>query len=278
MNYFALSEYQVIFMNKEVLACGYSYHNSAFFQCAHPLDSYLIRVQTSGKSTAVVNGNELLFETGDLLLAKKGMKYELRIGKITDGHKTSQDVSSSDFYLLCDGKWIENWWQRSKRPLHCNIELHENVLFLWRQLIDEKNKAGNDHAELQSYLLRTLCLYLDKAVNETFERNNSSFTASRIKRYIERHACKTFKVADAAAYVGLSVSRSSRLFKQYYNKTIMQYALEYRLQNTVDRMKHTTMTLEEIADSCGFGSYTFFHKSFKARYGLSPTEFRNQIF
>ncbi len=264
-------------MRKEVLACGYSYHNSPFFQSAHPLDCYLIRFQTSGKSTAVVNGNELLFETGDLLLAEKGMQYELRIVETADHDEENEEVSSSDFYLLCDGKWIEEWWQRSKRPLHCSIELHENILFLWRQLIHEKNKAGDDHAELQSYLLRILCLYLDKAINETFERN-SSFIASRIKRYIERHACKTFKVADAAAYVGLSVSRSSRLFKQHYGKTIMQYALEYRLQNAVDRMKHTTMTLEEIADSCGFGSYTFFYKSFKTKYGLSPTEFRNQIF
>jgi AraC family transcriptional regulator of arabinose operon len=56
----------------------------------------------------------------------------------------------------------------------------------------------------------------------------------------------------------------------------MQHVLDLRLAAALDRMKYTTMTLEEIAESCGFRSYTFFHKAFKASFSLPPTAYRNQ--
>ena len=55
---------------------------------------------------------------------------------------------------------------------------------------------------------------------------------------------------------------------------MIQYALEIRLNATVERIKYSTMTLEEIAETCGFASYSYFHRVFRANYGVSPVKFR----
>lgn len=239
------------------------------------MDAYLVRLQSEGCCNITADGQEWLVEAGDLILLKPGTAYELRIeGRRNDPLRA--DTASGDYYLFCRGEWMDQWWGRSPKPVRSRIDLNENLLSLWRQIISEKNGSIEENAELLNYLFRSLCLYLDKAMMQSLAPDNHAFTASRMKRFIQRNVHHSFKVEDVSKYVELSVSRSARIFKQYYGKTIMQYALELRLQSAVDRMTYTTMTLEEIANSCGFGSYTFFHKAFKAKFGLSPAAFRHQ--
>lgn len=93
-------------------------------------------------------------------------------------------------------------------------------------------------------------------------------------RYIEEHATTVFKVEDVAKHAGLSVSRSVHLFKSAVGKTIMEYTQEIRLAAALERMKYTTHTLEQIAEDCGFGTYPYFHRVFKKKYGVAPGMYR----
>ena len=34
------------------------------------------------------------------------------------------------------------------------------------------------------------------------------------------------------------------------------------------------MTLEQVSESSGFNNYTYFHRVFRSRFGMSPKEFR----
>lgn len=261
-------------VDNEVMSCGYSFHAKRFVQELHRLNTYLFRLQSEGSCTIYVDGEQLRVEAGDLVLLKPGCAYELKV----DGMREDQmqtDIVSGDYYLYGQGEWVDEWWARSPRPVKARIDVNEDLQNLWRQIISEKNGSLQENNELLNYLFRSLCLCLDKSLAENDSPDNHAFTASRMKRFIQRNVHRSFKVEDVAKYVELSVSRSSRIFKANYGKTIMQFALDLRLSATVDRMTYTTMTLEEIAESCGFGSYTFFHKAFKAKFGLSPAAFRN---
>jgi len=262
-------------VKNEVLSCGYSFHTTRFIQSSHQLNDYLIRLQTSGRSMIAADGVKWLIEAGDLIMLPPGSRYELRIEE-RHNDPSYASIVSGDYYLFCSGTWTEQWWGRSPRPARTRIDLNDNLLYLWRQIISEKNGSVHENAELLNYLFRSFCLFLDKALAEPSPRDHNMFTASRMKRFIQRNVHRSFKVEDVANYVELSVSRASRIFKTCFGKTMTEYALDLRLQSAVDRMMYTTMTLEEIAESCGFGSYTFFHKAFKAKFGLSPAAFRNQ--
>ncbi|MNT70655.1 HTH-type transcriptional regulator GadW [compost metagenome] len=41
-----------------------------------------------------------------------------------------------------------------------------------------------------------------------------------------------------------------------------------------ERIIYSPMPLEHIAETCGFANYTYFHRQFRKRFGMSPKQFR----
>ncbi|MFD0695058.1 AraC family transcriptional regulator [Paenibacillus sp. GCM10027628] len=262
-------------METELLTCGYSYHMERFeVNSKSGLNSYLFRLQTEGSSVALVQGRFRQIEAGDLLLFKPGDPYELRISEQPE--QPDGKIASGDYYLFCKGSWVDRWWNRSAKATCNRIDLDARLISLWRQLILEKRRMEEEDRELSGYLLQALCLYLERAATETVSLQGRPFTGTRMKRFIEAHATRAFKIEDVAAHVELSVSRAVHLFKECFGKTMMQYALEVRLTSAVERMHDSSMSLEQIALSCGFGSYPYFHRAFKLKFGISPKLFRQQ--
>ncbi|NRD77938.1 helix-turn-helix transcriptional regulator [Bacillus sp. BRMEA1] len=254
-------------MSENILFCGYSYHINGYhsqYKSGYPI--YLFRLQTEGLCEVVVKGRTVELGKGDLLLIKPGDHYELLV---------QAGQNSADYHLGCEGAWIDEWWNRSEKPDVSRIDLDEKLLSLWRQIMIEKRRpAQSQNEELAGYLLRALCLSLERAVTETGHSFSHPYPVTRMMRYIEEHATIPFKLEEVAQHAGLSVSRSVHLFKSSVGKTMMEYAQEIRLSAAIERMKYTTQTLEQIAIDCGFGSYPYFHRVFKKKYGVAPGTYR----
>ncbi|WP_240413746.1 AraC family transcriptional regulator [Paenibacillus periandrae] len=266
-----------VIVHSHILSCGYSYHSQKFTNSyKEGVTTYLFRLQTEGCCYAQVNGSMTLIEPGDLLLFKPGDAYDLRVDEHTNKLQQSI-VSSGDYYIMCKGDWIDEWWANSRKPQKVRIAVNERILTIWRQIILEKRRFEEDNKELSDYLLRALCLYIDRAITENNSRHGSSFLATRMKSFIEEHAILPLKVEDVAQHVGISVSRAVHLFKECFNKTIIQYTQEIRLSTSVERMAYSYLTLEQIAETSGFGSYSYFHRVFRDKYGVSPKTFRINI-
>ncbi|MBD1381838.1 helix-turn-helix domain-containing protein [Metabacillus arenae] len=254
-------------MSTNIFLCSYSYHTQRFHsQHKSGFPGYLFRLQTEGVCEVVVKGRKMELEKGNLLLIQPGDHYELLV---------RENQKSGDYYLGCEGDWIDEWWSRSAKPAVSRIDLDEKLLALWRHIIIEKRRpSSKENTELTDYLLRSLCLSLERAVNETTFSFSHPYAVTRMMRYIEEHATKVFKIEEVALHAGLSISRASHLFKKSVGKTMMEYAQQIRLSVAIERMNYTTMTLEHIAETCGFGTYSYFHKVFKKKYGVAPGAYR----
>ncbi|MDT8861373.1 AraC family transcriptional regulator [Alkalihalobacillus sp. MEB130] len=249
--------------------CSFSHHSKPFYSSYKSgLSDYLFRLQTEGSCEIVINEDSMSIEKGHLLLLKPGDYYELKI---------EEDQNSSDFYVFCKGDWIDHWWERSKKPSISRIHLDEKILTLWRHIIvEERRPPTKENRELVEYLMKALCLSLERAVNETTEFFERPPIVSRMMRFIEEEALTPFKIEEVAQHVELSVSRAVHLFKEHVGKTMIEYAQDIRLSAAKDQMKYTHLSLEQIAENCGFGSYTYFHKVFKKKHGKSPGVFRRK--
>ncbi|SIS57506.1 AraC family transcriptional regulator, arabinose operon regulatory protein [Alicyclobacillus vulcanalis] len=258
-----------------VLGAGFAEHDTPFVQNVQQgLDCYLFRLQLDGHAVVTTSGASMVVEAGDLLLFPAGEPYELRI-EPDDGDRPGEHLST-DLYLFCGGPWIEQWWRDRPRKRHLRLALHENCVYLWRQLIEEHRRPGKPDEELCDYLLRALCLTFDKYGYDPKRATPVPIAAERIRAYIERHAAEDLSLSDIAAAVGLSVSRVVHIFKEAYGQTVVQYLQSVRLQMACDRMRFSTLNLEEIADRCGFHSYSYFYRVFRQKYGISPREFRQR--
>jgi AraC family transcriptional regulator of arabinose operon len=262
-------------MELNLLLCGYSFHHQKFYTHEkNGLKSYLFRLQTEGKARALVSGEMHTIEAGDLLLYAPGEPYELVIDD--EDPNAKYPISSGDYFLMCRGTWVDAWWKKTARTSLTRITLDDRILSVWRQLSLEKRRIGLEDQELIGYLVRTLCLYIDRACLESQSNRENNYVALQMKRYIEEHVTLSFKIHDVARSVGLSISRAVHLFKHCFGKSMIQYALEIRLSIAKERMHYSMMNLEQIAEYCGFNSYPHFHRSFKHLYGMSPKSYRDQ--
>lgn len=255
-------------------ACAYSFHTLPFKSSFTPPPFYLFRLQVVGSCRALVDGKMCPIEPGDLLIYRPGEPYHLAVEEVNG------QIESGDYYLLCEGSWVEAWWQSQPRQTQQRIHLDAGVLSLWQQLSMEQHRIVQDNPELIRHLLCALCLSLDRLSAEAVSRQDvpgrSNALVLRMKRYINENALKPLRVEDVANFAGLSISRAVHLFKASTGYTIIHYAQEIRLSNALERIRYTDLSLENIAGSCGFGTYSYFHKVFKAKYCISPKEIRSR--
>lgn len=100
---------------------------------------------------------------------------------------------------------------------------------------------------------------------------------SCIVTYIKENYEKPIGLADAAEYIRLSENHLSTLFKEVTGINFLQYLNGYRLNMAIDMMKEGGVNISEIAPKCGFQNPGYFAKIFKRYFGMTPTQFRDQL-
>jgi len=260
-------------METELILCEYSYHTERkHFNWKNGLENYFIRLQTEGHCVAKVNHQTKELAPGDLLLCKPGDSCELIIDEYGENQENLA-ICSGDYFIICRGSWLDEWWERTERPTIKQLNDSERLLVLWKEMIREKHRIYEKNQEFLDYLTRSLCLSIDMSIRDSgLSQSNLPQPVRIMKSYIEENANKPIKVEDVANHAGFSSSRASHLFKEKFGKTIIEYAIDIRLNTAIKLIKYSDMTLEQIAELSGFGSYTYFHRVFKKQHGVSPTE------
>jgi len=260
----------------EVLSAAFSYHTKPFHVVAKEglQTHYLLRLQAEGRCRTRIDGKPTPVEPGDLLLLSPDMPYELHVEEEERGD--GRAVASGDYFVFFRGPWVDQWWREKERPAKMRIPLDEGVVPLCRQVIAEHRRQSAESATMLDYLMRVLCLTVDRLCSEQRPMKGNAFLAYRMKSYIEERATTLFQLKDLARHCNVSVSRAVHLYKQFFGKSIIQYALEVRLKVARERMVYTQTPLEVIAETSGFPSYTYFYRVFKKEFGVSPQQYRSE--
>jgi AraC family transcriptional regulator of arabinose operon len=256
--------------NSNVVTADFVAHTRKF-EAIFNLNTYFLRLQYEGGCSAMIRGENYALESGHLLLLAPGDQYELRIDP-------QKDKPISDFYIYCEGNWMDEWWAKHSRQSVTKILMDPSIMNIWKQINLEKRRRI-ENKEVLDYLLRILCLNLDRIINENSNHlppRKQSFLVYRMKNYIEELATENFTLQDVADHVDLSISRTVALFKSAFGKSVMQYTMDVRLSIAIERMQYSKMSLEQIAETCGFGTYSYFFRCFRSKYGVSPRSYREK--
>ena len=83
-------------------------------------------------------------------------------------------------------------------------------------------------------------------------------------------------VAQLAKYTYTSREHLSRVFKDYTAESVHGYLTNLRMQHCRNAIAAGASVLDACSSS-GFTNYSSFLKSFRALYGITPTEYRARL-
>ena len=104
--------------------------------------------------------------------------------------------------------------------------------------------------------------------------DRESRRVSKVKEYIARHYREEIKLEELAALVAMAPSAFSRFFKQRTGRGPVDYIIDVRLGIAARMLVDTSTSVSEICYACGFNNLSNFNRTFKARRGYTPRDFR----
>jgi two-component system response regulator YesN len=96
-----------------------------------------------------------------------------------------------------------------------------------------------------------------------------------VMNYIHDRYTQDIRLEDVAAYVGLSPSYFSRMFKETYGMTFIDALTQIRIEEAKKRLNKGE-SVKEVAYSVGYHDPNYFTRIFKKVTGISPREYREQ--
>ena len=122
------------------------------------------------------------------------------------------------------------------------------------------------------YILFNKCL-----LKEPAKRDHKSLEKMKlILKYLENHYMERITIADISAEVGLSQSHFMKYFKNTMGTSFIEYLNEYRLTMASRLLISSESSILAIAEEVGYENLSYFNRTFKKRFGMTPRDYRKQ--
>ena len=79
---------------------------------------------------------------------------------------------------------------------------------------------------------------------------------------------------ELADQIHLCKSESCRLFKRYMKESLFDYLLAYRVELSLELLRHTDLDVTGIAGNCGFTNPGYYARIFRRKMGCTPLQYR----
>ena len=241
----------------------------------------------SGCTTHILNDKEtLILKEGDLLFLNQNATQEILPASESDiavnfvilpeffnvsFSMMQEENVLRDFLLstLSGGDSLLSFLHFSAKDILPVQNLLENMIWT----IYEKHPATNTIIQTtMGLLLMNLSAFaenINKGLPDRYDEN-MIFT---VLKYIETKY-KNGTLAEISAEINEPTYFVSRLLKKHLDKNFKELLQERKLQQAVFLLKQSTLTVEKIIASVGYDNSSYFHRKFRERYGMSPSEYR----
>ena len=166
---------------------------------------------------------------------------------------------------------------------HADVEPFNKVIFIKdaEGMRDEFTELSRIYTSGEGDFLDELSarvkLILLRLARENDESALPSQMVMALDEYIRENCREEISNTEIGAIFGYHPFYVSNLLKEKKGVTLRQYIISYRLRLAKSLLELTNKSTQDIADECGFTDSSYFAKSFKSAFGVTPKEYRNKF-
>lgn len=159
-----------------------------------------------------------------------------------------------------------------------NSELSETLFSIIAEIVRlNREKVPAYRFGTKALLLQILFLLFNNHMELRNRKSPKNSTLNRdIISYISEHYTTDLTLMEIAAKFHMSYKYFSRYFKNTFNTTLSDYIMKLRLERAELLLSSSELSITEISLQTGFNNISFFIRSFKKAYGMTPLKYRNQ--
>lgn len=223
-------------------------------------DFYSLTYRYSGKIMVEANGKTLYSDGGSVMFVPKGVSYNTEIienMRMAVIHfKLDRDIDfRNPAVLKIHDNGIKQLFESILRNYHVGVSVDYRCMSLLYELFArlEEHRNGDN-------------------VNKTYDRMRA------VKEYIEqRYSDPSVYVESIASEFGISTSYLRREFSKVYGISPVIFLRDVRVNNSKNMLESGYLSVEEIAEQCGFSSASYFIQVFHKTVGETPAGYRKCV-
>ncbi|MFD0670678.1 AraC family transcriptional regulator [Cohnella sp. GCM10027633] len=239
-------------------------------------DYYLMHTVKSGHGTFTCRGTEYECSAGDTFM-------------IYAGELISYEADASDpweyvwtgFVGRAAGELLRSAGVTPDRPVASGAtdDLYGYYERTRRTLLDAELPSLVD-MECAAYL-RLMIYELGKSNRERLseegaERSDAEKRVRYAASFLKKQYAQPIAIESLASSLGYHRVYFSNLFRRYIGKSPKQYLYDARMEQAELLLTSTSLSVEQIAGSVGYGDPLYFSKHYQRWSGVAPTAYRKQ--
>ena len=245
-------------------------------------DSKIIYMISGDVSVCIEDDKPFHLSVGNLLLIPAGVKYRLK-GQYLKAAVISFDPTDEWSHLaerlspvspegFDESKCHVGDFSPFDKVLKVDDMESECDTFI--KMDDIATSAQGEWRAAISAMLKLVLLKLAESVSEN--ALPSSMVES-LDAYIRENCADEISNTEIGAIFGYHPFYVSRVLKEKKGITLRQYIINYRLKAAKRMLEHTKLSMAEIAEETGFTDASYFTKTFRQTFGMTPKEWRNKF-
>ena len=130
-------------------------------------------------------------------------------------------------------------------------------------------------------VMASIRILLDSLWENNPDKNSTDSAGSQveqIRQYILTSYHENITLTALAAAYHMDASYLSRMFSQTYGETIIACLTRARMEQAIRLMEDEEKKLETISFLVGYDDYNYFSRVFRKKVGVSPREYRNNMY
>lgn len=163
------------------------------------------------------------------------------------------------------------------KKLVIKVLAKERYIILQGHFIDIFELAGNVNSDemitCTSQLLRLVLSEIFFLADGSISHQKNLYLAKCIS-YMSENIDQDINLAEFAKHLEISSSYLNSLFKNYTNKSPIEYFIEMRIEQACKYLKLSNLKIYEIAKKVGYQDPYYFSRLFKKNTGYSPKDYR----